>query len=333
MNSAYIVDHSNMVYRFRNVYHFAKVNINGATVDYSTLYGYVKAIKANFYNDILICLDGVPHRSHELLPGYKGQRLYDPSEDLRVTELEVVKFLSAIGPKLGKKVTVLAAPGQEADQAISSIVHIIADQAPKNHSFFTKAFYNMDVSLDSDRRLKKLEEGCVVTIPEFEFDSSIIASTDSDMFQLLKFPNVHMDASTAGRRLLDRTYTPKAVKGLKPSCIAAYKMIVGDVSDNVPRAPVGIEDRILIKTIEMYLDSDDKTDKFLDQIKNYPFTKELSESKLLSSLQRKIIKTKTLNQILINKEVTKLVYLSTPFELNYPEYDIKETIDRYKLII
>ena len=49
-----------MVYRFKSAYSFAKTDVNGVNVDISVLYGYIRALKANFYNDIFICLDGVP---------------------------------------------------------------------------------------------------------------------------------------------------------------------------------------------------------------------------------------------------------------------------------
>ena len=115
-----------------------------------------------------------------------------------------------------------------------------------------------------DGRLNRLSDGVELSLNDYKFDGAVIASTDSDMYQLLKYDGVYIDSSTIGRNLLSRTESPKAVKNLPPECIPAFKMIVGDVSDNVPSLNLTIPELSLIKLIKTYLNSDEKVDEFID---------------------------------------------------------------------
>lgn len=331
MKTAYHIDYSNMLYRFRHTFQFARTVVEGVEVDTSTLYGFIKTLKGNFYKDIFICLDGVPQRFFDILPSYKGQRQFDPSEEVRIPFSETVKFLTAIGPLIDKNIRVVASPGQEADQVISSLVHLHAGIAPPNPVFYTKAYNNMQITLDTDPHLKKLSKGCKLSINEYDFDTSIVASTDSDMYQLLQHDNVYIDESTNGRKLLPRNKTPKAVKELPPACIPAYKMIVGDISDNVPNIGIDIKDEVLINTIRNYINTHEAIEEFINQIRLHNNLSNLSLIKEVRDIQEKIVRSNKLGALLVNREITKLVYNSTPFELSYEDYNIEDTIKKYRL--
>lgn len=329
MKTAYLIDHSNLAYRFRSTFQFARTTINNVEVDTSCLYGYIRTMKSHLFNDIFICLDGVPQRFFDILPGYKGQRLEDPNENRRVPFSEEIRFISALGKVYNKNIKVLASPGQEADQVMSSITHLNAGLGPANPVFYTKLYNNMQITLDNDPHLSKLSKGVTLSINEYNFDTTVLGTTDSDMYQLLQNGNVHIDSSTNGKKILPRTYTPKAVHSLPPACIPAYKMIVGDVSDNVPNLDLGISDKMLIELIKKELNSVDKIDSFINAVRlGTPV-----ENKHLLSIQKKIREQNKVKAMLANREVTKLVYNCTPFELSYEDYDIKETLEKYKLKI
>ena len=58
MKPIYIIDFSNFLYRF-GVFSITK-NICGVSYDMSSIYGFMKSLKFNTFNDILIALDGYP---------------------------------------------------------------------------------------------------------------------------------------------------------------------------------------------------------------------------------------------------------------------------------
>ena len=139
MKQVYIIDFSNFAYKFKSVYTYAKQNVNGVTIDTSVLVGFIRCLKANLAEDIIIVLDGVPEQSKKVLPSYKGQRMHDDlSLSIGVPKLEVVKFLTKIGSLIGKNIKVVCSPGQETDEVVSSIVHHITGNLPPRATFIDK---------------------------------------------------------------------------------------------------------------------------------------------------------------------------------------------------
>ena len=213
----YVIDNSNFCYKFRSVHRYSKVLVEGVLLDTSVLTGYIKSLRANIFNNIVIVLDGVPLRSKAILPNYKGTRLNSENINLGIPKLEVIKFLTAVGPLLGKTINVVIAPGQEADQVISSIAHLAQyDKIPEDYQFLNSISY---LPLDADKVLKYLN------VPELDMEpyypikeNVIIATTDSDMAQLQRFSNVYIDTSTSGKAVTD-TRTAKAVQSLNPYAI------------------------------------------------------------------------------------------------------------------
>ena len=315
-----------MVYRFKNTFTFSKTEINGVTIDTSVLFGFIRSLRSNFYDNIFICLDGTPQRHLDILPSYKGQRQMEPNEATKVASSEIIMFLSKLGPLIGKQIHVVASPNQEADQVMSSLALLSVGKAPSNHKFFTKLCHNGFITLKTDPSFDRLDNGDLnLEIVPFDFESSVISSTDSDMYQLLHFPGIHIDSSTNGRKIVSKT--PKAVKFLSPGCIPAYKMIVGDVSDNVPKIDIPISDKGLIELIKKYLYNPETIDLFVQEMR----TGMLSDISPLRSIQKYILDHNLLQALIVNREITTLNYYSTPLKLTYPNYDIQETIQKYRL--
>lgn len=320
MNPVYIVDNSNFCYKFKDVHKYAHVVVNGVPVSTAVLTGYIRAIKSNIFENIIIVLDGVPKKSLELLPSYKGQRMHDELSGISVPKIEVIQFLSSCGPLFHKNVQVVCSPGQEADQVVSSLVHIITNNLPLRHSLIS-SLNTVDIS--SDRMLKYLN---VPTLQQSKFtgtfDEVVIGSTDADMAQLQRFPNVFIDQSTSGKKL-SSTVTADSVSQVRPELIPLYKAIYGDSSDNVPALPINAKRPEVLKYIDTHFRNFDDVKKFVTNVASginehwwstlyslvYPFRKEFSR----------------------NYAITCLEFYSVPTVLTFSEYSIEDTIKKYRL--
>lgn len=313
----YLVDNSNFCYKFKSVHTYAQTLINGVSVDVSVLVGYLRSLRINPFDKIYIVLDGIPFRSLSILPGYKGQRNKEVNDSVSVPHLEVAQFLSKIGTLLNKDIRLVCAPGQEADQVISSIVHMATGNLPMRYKFISQL---ASYPLDSDRCLRYLTLGNPKVTPlEVGYEPVVIGTTDSDMQQLCKFDSVIIDNSTSGRNI--RSTTATAVHGLPPAAIPIYKAICGDISDNVPAISKVSPDTVAhfltrIKTKE-------DADSFLGIIKQRSIDHnnvELS-SWILSNF----------SDFKRNYEVVNLKFFSIPVQVEFPDYDINTTINKYKL--
>lgn len=295
--------------------------MSGVDVDISVLFGYIKSIKYNLATDICIVLDGVPETSLALLPTYKGFREKLEPTGIGSPMLENIKFLTKIGSLLGKNVFVVCAPAQEADQVISSIVHIITGNVPANRRL-------MDLlskkNLKDDKYLSYLSSA-EITKPDFSvYDKAIVATTDSDMHQLLRFDNVFMDSSTCGKRIYNDT-TPAAVHHMNPNSMIIYKAIYGDISDNVPNIDKSsLNKESIIKLLDSTITNGKILQLFIDSILNQNYDNISSSLKrFISSVDPKLFDR--------NLEVVMLKYYSTPLQLSFSSYKIGETISKYKL--
>ena len=325
----YLIDNSNFCYKFRSVYSWAKKEVNGVLVDTSVLVGYIRSLKSNLFDNIVIVLDGVPVQSLDSLQGYKGQRSKEKDGiGLGVPYLEVVKFLSKIGSLIGKQVQVVCAPQQEADQVISSICHLVTNNLPPRASFIEMLNTK---ELSSDRVLKYLD---VPELRKHKLDVSastsvVIASTDADMLQLQRFDGVCVDTSTSGKQVSHVT-TAKAVCDLPPAAVPLYKAIYGDVSDNIP--PIGLKHytkehvcKVLSKV------SGAKTAESFHKFINSGPIEGLDIN--LQKIATAIAVEKKVQDFNRNWDVTFLKFYSTPFVLNFDDYDINDTIKKYGLRI
>lgn len=327
MTPLFLIDYSNYCYRFSSSYKFS-VEIKNVKVSTSILFGYVRALKANIFKDIIICLDGDPQINMRYLPQYKGQRLKEPNESHSVPRLELVKFLTKIGDKIGKNIKVAASPFQEADQVMASIVK----QATNQVDSFTVEMSNYSREhMSADWRLSSLTKGAIEKELTLDgYDMVILGTTDSDMYQLLENDNVRIDMSTCGQKLDDGSFTPKAIHHLPPAAIPAYKAICGDISDNVPSLQLPYDLKVMVKLIANHLNTKEALHKFITACEKANYS---DIDKSLIPLAKHIVNTGQVSQLRINNRVTELTFLSTPRFLDYPDYDIMETIKKYKIKI
>ena len=319
MKPLYLVDFSNFAYKFKAVHTYAKYDIKGVPVDLSVLVGFIRSLKQNMFNDIVIVLDGKPVNSLNLIPAYKGQRNKNSSDTVGVSKLETIKFLTKIGQRINKNVWVCCAPCQEADQAISSIVHLVTNNEPPRAGMINTI---NSKSIDEDPWLCKLNNGLQVEDFKWkDYNTVVVGTTDSDMKALSIFDNVFIDTSTSGKAIKSED-TAKAVMGVNAYAIPIYKSIYGDVSDNVPGYNLPKE---LISILDDTITSREEQNSFIQHV----------ERQTLSNSQWKVfhkileidggVKFKT------NLEVVQLRYYSNPIILSYSDYDINTTINKYML--
>lgn len=322
MNPLYLIDNSNFAYKYRSVHTYAKVSVSGVSVDTSVLVGYVRSLRSIIFDHIVIVLDGVPLNSLKILPEYKGQRIHEGLDTLGVSSLEIVKFLTKLGSLLDKDIVVVANPGQEADQVIASITNLVTGKV----SDFQQLMANSGRrAFSEDNILKKYSSAVITDFDYTPYSSVVIGTTDSDIMQLSS-PLVKIDNSTTGKYLSKNTAS--AVHGLPSYAIPFYKAIWGDISDNVP----GIESlQKNKKSCEelSWIDNPDKQQIIL----SFLYTSKDS-SDIPLSLKKLLLKVKEdISTFTRNWEVVHLTYVSTPFVLSFPDYDIESTIKRYNIKI
>lgn len=361
MKPLYLIDFSNWLYRYTSVYNIKRTH-NGVTYDYSTLYGFIRSLKALPYDDIFICLDGVPKQSLAYLPSYKGQRLKEPNESLSFSKVELVKILTKIGnatvparprkskslekqesymTSLNKNIKVVCSPGQEADQVISSIVHLVNNnylaRYGKEGDMIDKTtikFANLSREpLESDSILSRYSPCSLEELDLSDYDSTIVGTTDSDMYQLLALGSVYIDSTTSGKSL-NNSETPAAVHFLSPSAIPAYKAFMGDISDNVPTLKINMQQQQFVEFVAKCFSKPGQFDKFVKTVETYR-SKNIVQfiDPAWSSVFNHLVSTDQISEFLRNYKVTKLTFTSTPQALCYPDYDINTAIKRYRITL
>lgn len=327
MNALYLVDYSNWVYRYVSTYRTTR-RIGGVVYDVSTVYGFIRSLKSNPFTNINICLDGYPELSLTYLPSYKGQRLKEPNEGLVFPKRELIKFLTKYGELIGKNIKVVASAGQEADQVIASQAFQICKKMNPMH---LKMQNMMRKSLKTDVILNRFitEDYKEREIDLKGYDTVVLGTTDSDMYQLLSIDNVILDNSTSGKSFNMGEYTPKAVDGVLPQAISAYKALIGDTSDNVPSIDLKMKKEELKKLINKnFLEYGSMRQFITDAMAGVK-----QKTKELQDLAEYLIKTNQLTQLSINNKVTELCFVSTPYEIYYDNYSIEDTIKKYNLKI
>lgn len=327
MNALYLVDYSNWVYRYVSTYRTTR-RIGGVVYDVSTVYGFIRSLKSNPFTNINICLDGYPELSLTYLPSYKGQRLKEPNEGLVFPKRELIKFLTKYGELIGKNIKVVASAGQEADQVIASQAFQICKKMNPLH---LKMQNMMRKSLKTDVILNRFitEDYKEREVDLKGYDTVVLGTTDSDMYQLLSIDNVILDNSTSGKSFNMGEYTPKAVDGVLPQAISAYKALIGDTSDNVSSIDLKMKKEELKKLINKnFLEYGSMRQFITDAMAGVK-----QKTKELQDLAEYLIKTNQLTQLSINNKVTELCFVSTPYEIYYDNYSIEDTIKKYNLKI
>lgn len=327
MNALYLVDYSNWVYRYVSTYRTTR-RIGEVVYDVSTVYGFIRSLKLNPFTNINICLDGYPELSLTYLPSYKGQRLKEPNEGLVFPKRELIKFLTKYGELIGKNIKVVASAGQEADQVIASQAFQICKKMNPMH---LKMQNMMRKSLKTDVILNRFitEDYKEREINLKGYDTVVLGTTDSDMYQLLSIDNVILDNSTSGKSFNMGEYTPKAVDGVLPQAISAYKALIGDTSDNVPSIDLKMKKEELKKLINKnFLEYGSMRQFITDAMAGVK-----QKTKELQDFAEYLIKTNQLTQLSINNKVTELCFVSTPYEIYYDNYSIEDTIKKYNLKI
>lgn len=325
MRPLYLIDCSNYIYRFQTTCKRSKL-INGVNFNMSAVYGFIRSLKSTPFKDIMICLDGIPEASIRYLPSYKGQRLKEPNESLSFSKSELIKFLTRVGEYMGKNIQVVCSPGQEADQVIASIAYQVAGLVNPMQIKMQNFMRNKD--LNSDRVLQRYAKESELRELDLKcFDTVIISTTDSDMYQLLNIPNVLIDESTSGKMLNMGESTPVAVHHLHPNAIVAYKALVGDISDNVP--PLDLPFKKMDEAID-FISKNFSNGEFNDFYLNLTGRRrQLTED--LDKLANYIINSNQVEALTVNHKVTKLEFVTTPLAIVYPTYSIKRTIEQYDL--
>lgn len=309
MKYAYIIDFSNWNYKFISTLNLSR-KVAGVEVNVSALYGWYRAMKNLIFNDIYICLDGVPSLSRGWLPTYKGQRDKENTEGVGVSYLTLIELLCSLGKFLNKNINVCFVPGQEADQVMSSICHLVVGKVPKNAKILSKINNSM-YPLEKDKYIRTFRSIPYSQLNLGNYDGAIVASTDSDLTQLREIPNVISDYSLSGKELIyGDAPTPKMTHYLPPSCIPAYKMINGDTSDNVPKLKISFSLDELLDIIKESLNTTQKCEQFLNDLKKGVNNRTGRMHKLFDELQPQV------RQADINFKVTHLIYYSTPFVFN-----------------
>lgn len=325
MRMLYVVDFSNFSYKFRSTYNLSQ-RIEGVNVNTSVPFGWIRSLKSIPFKDVLICLDGEPIQMYKILPSYKGQRMKEPEDSVSFPYSKLILMLTLIGKKIGKNVYVVFNPGQEADQVISSIAHMVAK---KISPIQRKILNSQRVNISEDSRLQRLKnlsyQNLTDVVDLSEFHSMVVATTDSDMYQLLRFDEIFIDTSTSGKEIQSGTMTPKAVLGLKPSCIPSYKALVGDMSDHVSKLSLDMSLDCTIALINKSLDTPDKLLKFADDLKF-----DRVPEKGLASLFKKIKETNQVNELLTNIAITYLTFYSEPYVFKC-DGDVDSILKKYSL--
>lgn len=326
MKELFVIDFSNFAYKYKNTLRLTRKLESGVSVDTSVLYGIARTIKTCRYDDILIVIDGYPKLFKEFYPEYKGQRSKEAEEGLQASYSDALALAYSIQDINGKRVRIVCAPMQEADQVISSIAVLTS---PTCYPFL-KEMYSKSELVEEDPYLKRVFEGWGTrNLNLGDYDRVVLGTSDSDMYQLLKYPHIFISTKTNGEVDFQNRRTPKAVKNLPPETIPAYKAIVGDISDNVPSAKGSMP----LKEVMFVLN-----DALSEPADLIAFTRSLKSGlqppKGTERLYRSIMDSGCRSQFLTNLRITSLCFYSVPLEMTPPSnFNLKELTSKFRIRI
>lgn len=159
-----------------------------------------------------------------------------------------------------------------------------------------------------------------------DYNSVVIGSTDSDMYQLKALGDVFMDSSWSGSKIDYSENTPKAVHNMPANTIAIYKAFLGDTSDNVPAVVPTRRGKTVRDLIVRFLNTEES---FLNFCSCLRLGLQIPSELIL--LKRWVLEEGGVDALRRNYSVVKLGFESTPCILSYPTYSIQDTIDKYRL--
>lgn len=300
-----IIDYS--VFNYKFCYSLERPYLkNNISYNISPLIGWRQSIRNHRNNTIYIALDGLPKESVSIYPSYKGTRNNYLSAQLRIPLNLILRYITFLAKKYNKDLHIVCAPNQEADQVISSLVHIISGNIPDNKALIDSM---NSYSLSEDPILSKKNLECSESTIEFiSQDNVVILTTDSDMYQLLRFDSVFIDNQSTVASFIEKPITPKAVGQLNYYAIIAYKALLGDVSDNVPASTSASPSKLI--PILSKVDSQQKLDMLLKGLRIGKYK--------LPNFNRQIFDN--------NLSVTRLRYYGNLKELVFEPLSDKEVI-------
>ena len=313
------------MYKFKYTFNLGVELDGGAYVDTSVLHGFNIAIKSQRFDDIVIALDGCPIRSLDILPQYKQQREHSKSDKMYVPKKEVLQFLTKLGEVYGKRVRVVASYGQEADQVIASLASIALGKVPHTQRWMADAVAREHYVKEDPYLSHNVEDESPLDL-DTDYNSVVIGSTDSDMYQLKALGDVFMDSSWSGSKIDYSENTPKAVHNMPANTIAIYKAFLGDTSDNVPAVVPTRRGKTVRDLIVRFLNTEES---FLNFCSCLRLGLQIPSELIL--LKRWVLEEGGVDALRRNYSVVKLGFESTPCILSYPTYSIQDTIDKYRL--
>lgn len=220
------VDFSNFILRFRGSFD-SYVKKNRVLYDCTCISAIRTLCKKSMYTNVL-CLDGIPQSSSVLQSTYKGTRDFEESNIIVPSMVESALMYCYYASIHNITPLVCFKLGEEADQVISSLVHLTIN----NYSSFNDVFYNYT----TDRRLRALLEYDTESVDHYISQWSdanlVIDSTDADFIQLQRYPQVFI----LDKGVVTKTKASKSTGYVSPSQSIIYKAVLGDKSDFVKPA-------------------------------------------------------------------------------------------------
>ena len=244
----------------------------------------------------------------------------EPNEQLFINKNELIRIISSIGKIIGKDIKVVAIPGCEADQVISTIVEIV------NNGKINRELYDLtQIPIKEDLFFKNLRDVEEIDLELQGIDNIIISSTDSDIYQLLRYDNVFIDDSTNGSRINYNRSTPVAVGQVEGFLIPLYKTLMGDQSDNI--MPL-----VKIKNIKEWLRSNFKDYNsvlsFVAAVSNGE-KQDVKKQELIDFLMKKQLNFEFLRRF----KLTHLTIHGNPKQLEFSNFDVYKVIEDYQISI
>lgn len=286
----YLIDLANFVYRYSATLNRVK-SINGVSYDVSPLFAISKLFSSRIADLYGLVLDGTPLMSSITNAHYKSNRNHEVSETLRFSLYDITSVAFAVAKSLKKDLRLFYHLGQEADQVVSSLVHIAANEFDRSKDLLYECSY--------DNRLRWLDKFQTQSIQTTEFISKdiILESSDSDFNQLLVYDKFYI-ASVNG---IVNNRTNRAVGFVEPFQVPLYKAILGDKSDSV----FGCKFKGYTNPQVLDLIKSTSKEDVDDIIQNVC----MSTHKLAS-----LIRDTCLRQFLSNLSVVQLRYFGTPMQ-------------------
>lgn len=194
--SLYLIDYSNWASRLTSTYKWSKSDIDGVVYNTSIMAGFADTFRSIPYTDIVIAIGGTPKRRQSLLPAYIAKRHHLNKGITTFPDmLSTLQFIVACGKQFDKNIRIVAVPNQESDEVISSIVHAFTHKLPTNATFIDSVV-NKDFTTDpAFDYLTDFATGSAQHLAH-NYDELIIASSDPDLAQLCRYPNIRVDMST-----------------------------------------------------------------------------------------------------------------------------------------